>query len=1329
MPTSTDFIPVWPGPVVMVPMATDILLIGDPDFSSATTWSATQNNYYNLWMQQTPDQPAPFGIGSCPLQGAHLMWTLPYSLRQGNQPDADNPNGAVDFRLSPNRWLVTRFYYPPPPSKDPSAPVIPVVTAMLVKSDELYDISNGNGVGDPQYPYPADPSFPVRGIGKNIDLQNWDGAAKSGTAFLTAVGPGDISWSVAYDNIKSVFSLYDPLDIKQGNYTYSIIGWYDNPEDDVLISLPTTDNKTWQNAIEGQFQWSVGEGISDVQNAVDAWLAWQQAHGLTGTWDPSKISLPPQAKDAIVAWYVWQQAHGEKYTEPDLPIQTLCHSMASVKWLGRDHSYGTGVPKGPFGEIVYPKVAMGNTAVEAISTYMANRVVAEQHQAPVNIPIIERALEAFQKDILAELGDDPVKVETILHNARFQLSYAGQVWIVVRPESSSGDIAVTGGEQTIPLNQQDTDALIALNALQDQLNDLGGTINTQQQELFLLSVKLNYTNRTTPQNIVDMVNQSIKAIESILQQNSILYANLSAQIKKASDELRLSLGDNYVLKAVDLFPCATANDPVIMVGGAQLDTKLSPLSQYSENELLFVRFTGQSVTGIDVSYTMDGAEKSFTITALQLLGSVTMPAWNAIPKEVMDLWVELLVLDVSCASLIAKLYFDMRGVTPASTDMIALTAQIKAQQTSVWNDGEALGFHPQALKTVSGIQGVIPSEVGVAFITKQPWTPIYMDWKIIWYPTSDDPADEFKDWVMGDIDYEWVGSNINPTGSSLIFQGRTILNARTAQNIQLKFETFKDLPDYDNLPEYVITDLTAVANEIGSVDMLTQGMNGFSKQLITQLMSMNSYPTDQTMVTLLGNSDTDYRPLLSDYVSTDPFFPIRSGHFSLIDLWIVDAYGQVMRGKDPSLGPNSPIPNVYWSESLDTSSPNYNGDTNYGQLPPRLPQPAEMNAVFLQSDDDNIASNSADMTSPICGWIMPNHLDNSIMVFDPEGNNLGSVLKVQREVTDAEDILNQQYTIRWDGVPGSNTALGASPVLPNEHLQSFINALLQTGFTGAGAYDDLISVIDVTLWPVSHFNKQDGNQSVLIGRPLAVVRGDISLSLSGQPVYNQSWKDTGQYYNNNGSYSPINPPYMSVPFTVRVGDAYLNQNGVIGFFEADVYSTFYAVYGANGQTSELVKSFSMQKNMQMDTGKLAKSITSNPGFESNYVQNNHLVSLPCDGSSVKLTLLIDPGGVATFIPGSLPAFDLALPTGPVSKALNQMKVTFRAGPLLLDPVKIQMPTPAEIQGKWGWMARRDITSWEEEISIDQYTPVATLAPDNLTLGEGYITFSGTEQKK
>jgi hypothetical protein len=721
---------------------------------------------------------------------------------------------------------------------------------------------------------------------------------------------------------------------------------------------------------------------------------------------------------------------------------------------------------------------------------------------------------------------------------------------------------------------------------------------------------------------------------------------------------------------------------------------------------------------------MNNDTKTYTIGATELLGKVNMPVWNVIPKEAMDLWVETLILDPCCAPLIASLYFTKRGVTPTQADRIALNRQIQAQQTAIWNDAESLGFHPQVLKTVSGIVGVIPSRAAVSFIVNQPWTPIYMDWKIVWYPTSSDPVMALTDWKLGDIDYDWTGSNITSPPNKLIFQGRTVLNAKTSQVIQRRFSLFEDQPVYDTLPAYVIRDLEAVAGQVGQLDILTQSMSGFTKQLATQLISLNSYPEDQSIITLLGNTDANFRPVLTNYTSEQPFFPIRSGHFTVINLWIVDAFGQVMEGKDENLGPESPIPNIYWSENLTTSSPNYSGDTKiYGQLAPRLIQPSLVKLQLLKNDDDTIPNNSSDLTNPICGWVMPNHLDNSLMIFDANGINMGAIIKVQKEVTDDHDE-EFRYTIRWDAVPGSNTALGAPPDLPNEHLQAFVNHLLITGFDGAGAYDDLVSVIDVTLWPMSNFKNQGGNQSILLGRPLALVRADIGMLLAGTPVYNEDWNETGKYYNNNGAYNPTNPPFMSVPFTVRVGDAYMKDNGVIGYFQADDYDTFYSVYGANGQTSDALQFFSRTSREKLSLQRLSETIGAKKDYRTTYVKEGHMIALPANYTKVKLTLLVDPSGVIPFIAGSLPANSIALPTGPVSTALNHLKSTFRAGPLLLDPLKIKMPTPAEVQGTWGWMARKDVTAWNPEVEIGLYTPVATFDQEDLQLTEGWITLSG-----
>ena len=1313
--------PVWPGPRVMVPMATDILLVGNPDLT--TDYANTQNNYNTLYLYPGKAIPAPFETKKLSV-GAHIMWTLPYALRRGAQPDKSSTE--IDFPLVPNRWLITRFKYPEGGEDSGGTVTPPEVTAYIVQSDILTDLGSQSDEVS-QYPVPEN-TPPIKKIGNSFKLSTWEGAAGPNPPFLQAVGPGSVSWSVAYDNVKNVFSLRDDLsdELDPAIFTYSVIGWYATPGDDVLSSLPVTNNVEWKEAIERGFNWTLGKQVSDVQTAVDAWLDWQKSHGLDGPFDPSKIDLPEQEKSAIEAWHAWQQENGITDHQPDLPTKMLCHSMvASVEWKGPNQAYGTGVP----GEYTsFPKVGVGNTAIEAISSYMANEVAKELHEDPEFIPEIERALVAFQKDLIFDLANKEInKVETLLHNDEFESEYGGQTWIVVLKESEGDNPPSTGGQQTVPLNDADTQTLITLNKLQSENNTLFVTIGSLQAELFLLSVKKKQINRRTDPVIVTKVDESIQAIKKELRANLEQYTQKAGQIEALSQPFSATIKkQGFILKVVDIKPYFAPNDPVIMLAGGSNDGKLNAPGQYEEEDHLFVRFTGQGVSGIKISY--PAQKNPLLIGAAELLaaGNVAMPAWNAIPKEAMDLWVEALILDVNNAALLASLYFTKAGTTPSASQLEELTTQVKVQQSAIWNDPDKLGIHRESLAEASGMEGVIPSHVSVAFRTRQPWTPIYLDWKVLWYPSSEEPGQQLDNWKLGSIDFSYKGTSIPNPPNNLIYEGRSIINTKIAQNISDKFASFENDPDYERLPTFIIKNLQEIAANIKKIDIVSQSMSGFGKQLTTEIISMNNFPEDKDIQELLGNSNALYRPVVGGESETGPFFPIRGGHFQIIDLWMVDSFGQIWKGKNPNLGPLSPIPNVYWSQSIKTPKKIQLAET-YGQLPPRLVQSAKANLRFLQRDNDNIPSNSADSTNPICGWVMPNHLDNSLIVFDSKGVNQGSVIKIQRELETPEDDPNR-FSIRWDAVPGINTQLGAPPNLPNEHLQGFITGLLKTAPKGSGAYDELLQSIDSTLWTMDIFSAQSGNMSILLGRPIAVVRADLGIPVAGTPVYNQSWPNTGEYYDDQGTYSPGNPPYMGVPLPVRVGDIAVKSNGVLGYFTDDNYSTFYSVYGSGNQTAGAMNLLQKRTKKRVSPDDLLATFSQPSDFSSGYVETDHLISIAPSDDPVLLTVLVNPQGNLPIISGSLPVELLTLPNGPVSEALNGMVTTFRAGPLLLDPDKIKMPTPAEINGKWGWVARKDVTQWDPETAVENYTPVAELNDNNPKLIEGWVTLSGAESK-
>lgn len=1280
----------------MVPMTVDCLLVGNPDQQSV--WAITNMNYSRLALGLLPDAPPPLTRNPTPPNpGAHLMWTLPYALRSGKQIQSGASAGNVQFPSVPNRWMVLRLAYGAPGTA-------PVLTAGVVQSDLLTAI-NSNTIS--QYPDPDDPANSTLQIGGYVPIATWTSPAAPATPFLQAVGPGDVSWAAAYDNVRNVFSFYDALPAPASGsttYTYSVIGWYADPVSDPMYVSPTDTAQNWLTTVANAFQWSVGE-LSEVQQAQAAWAAWQTAHGLSG----GAANLPAQLLAAIQAWVNWQTANGISVTPASLPQQTICHGMVTnVVWSGSGTAYGTGAPNQ--GGTVFPNVALGNTATEAIAAWMADYVVTQNHGDPNTIPFIETAVEAFQKGYLFELAKDPTYVETRLHRARFNATSAGQYFAVVRPQSDPSDPPDYSGDQSIPLDADQTNLLTTLNGLQAQLNEAQLQLQSQQLELFAVQYKVLNPLSDEPQPIVTAVNNALAVLQAQVGTQRSAIATLQQQVNTANTALTTALAGKYEIRFLDLPSSYSPNDPVVMLSAVGADAKFAAPGTYTDGDTLFTRFTGQTLTGIEVDYTGNGLPSSpQLIAASDLLNLITIPLGAGMPKEIPDLWIEALLLDSANAALLATIYFEKRGIAPPGGAIAALTATIQQQQAAPFNDGVSLGVTPVALANGLGLQGVPPAAIAVEYRTGQPWSPIYLDWQVQWFPTGADPSGQFTGWKLGDIDYEWTGTSI-PQANVSTYSGRSVLNLKIAQDLAAKIETFTSTPSFKGLPLHTQEAVTEIAEVIGQFDIVTQSLGGFTQQLGTRIIA----PGQQPGAELQGNTPNTFRPVAGTATTDTPFYPVRSGHFMLIDVWIVDSWGQIWRGKNPNLPNITPL----IATSMTTPGTNLSA---FAQLPPRISQPAAAVLQLLDAGDDTIPSNSSDLTSPICGWVMSNLLDQSLMVFDAAGNNQGAVLLVGTDVS-ADSPTGQG--VRWDAAPGLSSPLGAAPDLPNTHLEAMTQGLLQVGLTSGGqALIDLMNSLDSSFWAMDP-GPAAGNLSVVVGRPTAVVRAQLSFDLAGYPIYNQSWSQTGQYYvsGNPPAYKPTPPPFLSVTFGFRIGDLGDSGNGVLGYFLNDDYTTFYAVYGAGNQTADMAANLRMGvrgKNLaQLSTDNLRSPAS------GDYVQFNHLVQLPPDSSTVRLTILLDPRGYIPVVSGSLPVVTAALDPGPVTAALANMEVNFRMGPLLEDPGKVQMPLPSEIHGKWSWVARKDITSWDTPADIGNQDAVARIGSQPPRLREGWLTLTG-----
>ena len=128
---------------------------------------------------------------------------------------------------------------------------------------------------------------------------------------------------------------------------------------------------------------------------------------------------------------------------------------------------------------------------------------------------------------------------------------------------------------------------------------------------------------------------------------------------------------------------------------------------------------------------------------------------------------------------------------------------------------------------------------------------------------------------------------------------------------------------------------------------------------------------------------------------------------------------------------------------------------------------------------------------------------------------------------------------------------------------------------------------------------------------------------------------------------------------------------------------------------------------------------------SGYIIENTLIHLPADNSTSQpttkfVTVLVDPRGDIPVGCGALPLKEITLAPGPVDKAVQNIEITFRTGPLLTDPTQLTMPLPGEVSGKWSWIHRTGVTMWQENANINSQQTTVMFNGNIPVLEEGWL---------
>lgn len=1181
---------------------------------------------------------------------------------------------------------------------DPSAP-----TTMRVKSDgqAAFDVNHAS-------------------IGKRYDITSWQaaGGVDGGPLFLQAVGPGNVSFAAYKPTVNDVFSFTDTDVPREGtglyNYTYMIVGWYSDPsKGDPLRGVTVYDPAVW---------------------------------GAREDWEKQ---TPEQRMATLLSYLKWsvKDQSGKPVAAPQPLSTSLYHGLvAGVQWP--PPSEGPYVPGKIDKKNVH--VAVGNTAADALAALVQSearaRAAADSGHASQWTKAgdtLAQLMQASMYDLLDKY-DQPggaALVEQQIEQAWYGSAPGGTMWEVVAAtsQSSAQEPPVLTPAQSAAIAA----ALAGLNSAQAAFDESMRALMSLQTQLYQLWWKLGraksydiYATKVVTKPTWSVLKQFLITLyEPLLKTTWTQYCAVEQARKALPDPTATDDQDprspsrwvennpdwlfpdksgapkKVKLAELGLYIKASAapnfshpNDPVLMVSGLSRSRRHGEDDRYNEDGTLTCRVPGQSITGLNVQG--QPAITKATVTA----GGVNLTpcsSFASIPN-VPSLMVEAFFVDPLNAPLIAK--------AVAGTD----EAKIKAAITSLLDEKPAAG---------TSWAGTPPTPFSVE-AWDQAWSPLFLEWKVIYYPTGTQkfvfsPAD----WQFDGTKYSWLGTGYKGD-TSVDYDGRTLLTPYAPLTFKAKIEKY-----LKSHPAVSSEQLKALITTVAGWDILSQNLSGLTDQLIT-LISQETFPppTDdgaQTVQCPPGATRPGVAALIGNQFHSVPivettnsqtFFPVRAGFAKFQSMQIVDAFGQAYGGGgDMSFWNNSPQgfqPTLGQGLGLSVASTvpaqkaqdalNQLKDTSAKfQLPPRLVQSTRLDVDFLANDGSGKPASVSANPNPVCGWLVPNHLDGGISVYDGNGVPLG-------------DLLALPPGNNWRPRPG-NPGTNPPPTRPSEIRNAALKLVIESiAAQSTGTFHDLLKTIDETLWMVDPLGgRKDQFLSVLIGRPLAVVQTRLKLSLHGDPVFNQFWNKTAtpqsatevsqcrQLKDTGG--------VLDVSFPVRLGSLELRNDGLIGYYLSS--ENFYAVHYPDKVT---------QGNTY-----LRRIIDPAPPVDGKPYQGN--VSLKCNGDAVTVTMLLDPRGVVHAYTGVLPVVSAALPGQLIEEFIRGLQVTFRTGPVVADPNTMRIPQPAEEHGVWSWVQAITPPSegrgatWIEEAIVNA-DDQARLADVQLQLREGWLKLSGFAQE-
>lgn len=1186
-------------------------------------------------------------------RGIHLHWMLPAAfthLRPGD--DAAPPR-------APNRWLVTRLWLDGGELK---------ARCWVVESDTVSD--------DGAIPWFDARLDPAIALGVTRDLGDWTEPGTADPAF-SAFAPGNLGFASFYPSCHGVLGFHDRCDDDDlpGDcvFTYLVTGWFSDPDADPLnvdVALPgeaDTPAARWAQRM-AQRRWAVAE---DAKFWPMALTCYAIAPGIRWT---------PEVKYATAG-------------QPDLDVAIGGSFVEAAAALARRN--GTPAQRDCLVNLQQLAVLDERRPMASDLDPDFSRVLAEA--LGTRARAFERRSTDRDPDFFRVLGR-MLGARARLHERGFAAADGGTYWEITPAERSPDDKA-TDAAPVLVLPPDLADGLTELNRLQTAADAAQRDLAAARDRLYLAWFQQQYwtiraTDAATPAQAAALAAEvSTRSAEVVAADAQA--GGLQVEQRTQEDDLRrrLPTGDgkglSLVSRAMPRF--WRPSDPFVLTAGLQV-----PAVQAGASPLL-CRVSDQVAPGVG-GKTPVARSTLETYLDARLRTIPDLPTGRpGIPSDWRGLLVDTLCVDDGLARVLALASLHGRVANPSESQIVSARDAIATAQAPIKAAADAINLGLPDRSATLPIDLAAPalrSLLSAIWSQSAPPRPVYMVWKALWRPYADTPTP--AGWDLSDeVDYRWRGAA--PDGEGHLLDGFVPIATGLERGLGPTREKFPEpelgfaLAGLDKLAGQSLAGLTeALATRDAGPQLrpLTRGGSGLAIDPVDALVGEGR---------LAG-------PLTGDGAAS-PFAPVRGGHVELVRLWIVDSFGRVQRLVDADAGGAQAAPAI--ARSL--AQPGGGAIL----LPPRLVQAARLRLRWRSARHEDVDSRGDLETSPVCGFVLHNRLDRSLLVYGARDaaqvlpdTLLGAVQPVR--------LAHGQDVARWRTVPSrprdgvdadaAPKALTAADI-PDRRLRGFVNGLLARFGAAAGTgFEDFRNML------AEHEDGADqsqdqGLQALLTGRPLALVCATLAVELEAPPVADQNWRAIL-------GLDPPRPWTRGLRFPVRLGDRRLGPEGLFGFFVDD---------GDEGEAA--------YQTMQLRTDRAYPDrLHSNPYFA------RADLAVPCDpeAAPASLTLLVDPQRPIRLVSGILPAASFSVPAGPVAAGLAGLEIPFLVAPLLSELAPStgrSMPLPTNSHDEWRWVGFPDRTTPAVEEKVSGDTAAAGALQATKALHEGWLRYRPSKRGK